>query len=969
MGHRRLRTSFAARRHLISLAFLALVGLPVAAPARAAPDPLFEAFARPPQRLRPFVRWWWNGSRVAEDEILRQLDVMKAAGIGGFEINTIAMREDVPKDGLAAFPERPWLSPQWCAAVKTAAEGARARGMTADIIVGSGWPFGGRFLEAPEQTKRVRLVRKDLLGPTTFEASLAELASSGKKEADEVHVAPRVAFVRLAGAEGSGFAAGTELAPVAVRKGRVRVRVPPGPHVLRVGLVETGFTSVKLGAPGADGPVVDHWSGAAVRRYLDHMSAGLAPALGGQLGENRGGPLRASFVDSLELDHANWTDDLPAEFLRRRGYDLAPYLPFVLDRDDPSDETPRAATVRRARYDFHRTLVELFHERFLATYVGWAHENGLLARMQAYGRETHVLEGSLQVDLPEGESWLWSGHDRIVVSPTVANKYVSSAAHLAGRGPVSFEAMTNAVPVFREMPEDFKLGMDQSVLAGVHQPILHGFSYSPREAGFPGWVRFGSWWSEQNPWWPHVRRFTDYAARLTAVLSSSEFQANVAPLGPRADEWARDGLLYQPFPEVSRPWYHYHLWQALQQAGYGTDFVSEAIVREARVLDRRLAFGSRSYDTLVVLDAISLEPDTAEAIARFGEAGGRVVFVGRSPDRAPGLKDAAVADRRVEAAVARLLLSPAGQAVVVPAPSQGLVPPGDHTRGILPDGARRELLRWVLATLPPLGARPDVELAAPHEDVGLVHHRAGDRDIFFLANASRTEARDVEARFPTGESQPWRWDPETGARTKVPLSGRTDTRALHLEPLESLLLVFEPVAAKEGALAATGAGEAPRVDRPARPGREALPVLAPWDVDLRPAGGASFHRRVPQLFDLSLAAEDPEVAGFGGIAIYRAGFEWADETRTILGLGTVHGVSSVRLNGKDLGARWWGRHLYDAKDALAKGSNVLEVEVTTTLGNRMRSLKDNPVARGWSWWFPPIPMGLVGPVQLMKPAD
>ena len=252
---------------------------------------------------------------------------------------------------------------------------------------------------------------------------------------------------------------------------------------------------------------------------------------------------------------------------------------------------------------------------------------------------------------------------------------------------------------------------------------------------------------------------------------------------------------------MSRPWYHYHLWQALQQAGYGTDFVSESVVREARVVDGRLAFGSRSYDTLVVLDAISLEPETAEAIARFGEAGGRVVFVGRSPDRAPGLKDAAAADRRVEAAIARLLLSRAGQAVVVPPPSRGLLPPGDHTRGVLPDGARRELLRWVLATLPPLGARPDVQLAAPHEDVGLVHHRAGDRDVFFLANASRTEARDVEARFPTGESRPWRWDPETGARTKVPLSGRTDTMALHLEPLESLLLVFEPVAAKEGASA------------------------------------------------------------------------------------------------------------------------------------------------------------------------
>jgi hypothetical protein len=925
-------------------------------------DSLVASFEQPSARVRPFVRWWWNGSRVSEPEIRRELDVLKAAGIGGVEINTIAMRDDVPKQGLAAFPERPWLGPGWCGAVRAAAEGARERGMTADIIVGSGWPFGGRFLEPPEQTKRVRLVKRELCGPTTFTASLAELAASGKKEREEVTVAPRLAFLRLVPAGGSAFAPGQELAPRVLRGGRVRVGVPAGAHVLYVGLRETGFTHVKLGAPGADGPVVDHWSAPAVRRYLDHMSSGLAPALGGRLGEKLGGPLRASFVDSLELDHANWTDDLPAEFARRRGYDLAPYLPFVLDRDDPSDESPRADTVRRARYDFHRTLVELFHDRFLRTYVGWAHENGLLARIQAYGRETHVLEGSLQVDLPEGESWLWSDHDRIVVSPTVANKYVSSAAHLASRGPASFEAMTNAVPVFREMPEDFKLGMDQSALAGVLHPVLHGFNYSPPEAGFPGWVRFGSWFSEQSPWWPHVRRFTDYAARLTAVLSSSEFQAKVALLGPKADEWARDGLLYQPFPEVSRPWYHYHLWQALQQAGYGADFVSEGVLRAARLEGGRVRYGSRAYDTLLVMDVASLEPETAEAIAGFGEAGLRVAFVGRPPGRAPGLKDAAVADRRVKEAVARLR----ERAVFPPAPEPGGELRGDVTRGTLPEFARRALLQWALGWMPRVGVRPEVAVSAPHPDVSLVHHRAGNREIFFLASASRSETIDVEARFPTGDRRPWRWDLDTGARAPMPLSGRPDRLALQLEPLESLLLVFEPVLPSDSP--PPGPEGTSRGDRP-RPGREWLPVAAPWDVELRPSGGSPFRRSFPQLFDLSLAAGDPEVAGFGGVALYRVEFDWSDETRTLLGLGTVHGVSSVRLNGKDLGTRWWGRHLYDANGALTKGRNVLAIEVTTTLGNRMRSLLDNPVAKSWSWWFPPVPMGLVGPVQLMKPSE
>ncbi len=51
---------------------------------------LFQTFSNPEMKYRPQVRWWWNGDKVTAHEILRELDVMKEAGIGGVEINPIA---------------------------------------------------------------------------------------------------------------------------------------------------------------------------------------------------------------------------------------------------------------------------------------------------------------------------------------------------------------------------------------------------------------------------------------------------------------------------------------------------------------------------------------------------------------------------------------------------------------------------------------------------------------------------------------------------------------------------------------------------------------------------------------------------------------------------------------------------------------------------------------------------------------
>jgi len=585
--------------------------------------------------------------------------------------------------------------------------------------------------------------------------------------------------------------------------------------------------------------------------------------------------------------------------------------------------------------------------------------NGVLSRVQAYGRETHPIDGGLLIDIPEGESWFWGDHDRITRHPTVVNRYVSSAARLAGKRLASHEAMTNAVPAFRVTLADMKLLLDKSLLTGVLHPIIHGFNYSPPEAGFPGWVRYGTWLNEQNPWWPHVRRFTDYSARLTTVLAESDGQARLAILGPRADEWARHIRLYQPFPEIAVPWYHYALPGALASAGYGSDFVSENVLQESTAGGGVLRFGPREWDGLLVLDAESLEPETARAIERFAGAGGRVLFVGRAPHRSPGLFEAEERDRAVHDAIEAARAVGAPRVAVVPAPEPGPLGTLDQTRRPLPTFARRQLLYWVSTTLPAFDLAPPVRIEAPHPDVAQLRHRAGEREIVLFANTSSSETVAFRAWFPSPEARPWRWDPETGDRAPYPVEEGIGALWIRLEPSESLLLVFEP-----------GGGDLPEVEpapvRPSLSPSEWRTVSGAWEASFRHAvGDHAFERTLRPLEDLSLSP-DPALATFAGVITYQTTFEVPDTRFDRLDLGEANGVTAVKLNGEPLGVSWWGRHLYDTAGALQEGVNTLEIEVTTVAANYVRSLEDNPAAKRWSWWYPPISAGLVGPVRLLK---
>src|SRR5262249_13111226 len=110
----------------------------------------------------------------------------------------------------------------------------------------------------------------------------------------------------------------------------------------------------------------------------------------------------------------DWTPNFLAEFQKRRGYDLRPYLPALVG--DIGDKT------REIRHDWGQTLTELFNDNFDTQFKDLAHKYNTRFRIQAYGSPSAGLFSYASADLPEGEGYQWHGYR--------ATRYASSASHL-----------------------------------------------------------------------------------------------------------------------------------------------------------------------------------------------------------------------------------------------------------------------------------------------------------------------------------------------------------------------------------------------------------------------------------------------------------------------------------------------------------------------------------------------------------
>jgi hypothetical protein len=578
--------------------------------------------------------------------------------------------------------------------------------------------------------------------------------------------------------------------------------------------------------------------------------------------------------------------------------------------------------------------MELMRDHFLRPFTKWCEANGCRSRVQAYGREFHPLDASLEVDIPECETWLWDndgtkGRD-LYTDPayTNVNKFVASAAHFQSKKEVSCEESTNTAAVFNATLERIKRVGDQSNLSGVTHSIFHGFNYTPLEAPFPGWIRYGTFFNERNPWWPYLRLYTDYKARLSALLRETKPFADILVLHPLADLWTRLGPQRDPFPEQRYPPYQYRVWEAIHRNGSACDYASEHVLQH---------FDLSPYKVLLLLEVESIEPATTQALLRFARSGGKLVFVGNTPHRAPGRKGQAENDEAVRRDMQALREDYPSQCFRVEAPADGIDPDA-----------------WWRLVAGACDIRPYLRFSAPNHYLSQIRHRTAEGgDVLFLVNSHATETYRFDADFlPAGGRQPWLWDAETGLKSPYPTLGENGRLQVELPPATSLLIVYETAGT-------TGEGTSPTPPPKAKAAAEAVPVEG-WSLRLEPLFGQGGERKPFPLKDL---ATDPATRAFAGHLYYEATAKLPEGCR-YLDLGRVYGVSELKVNGQALGCHWYGRHRYLLPEGLAAGMPLrLEVKVATTVGNYLKSNPANKTGYAWTRAQPWQPVGMLGPVS------
>jgi len=915
---------------------------------RSAPGSSF-AWPSTTRQSRPWTYWWWMGSAVNKEDITRQLEAFSSCGLGGVHIIPIYGADGFEKQYLN------YLSPGWMEMLRHTLAEARRLDLGVDMTLGTGWPFGGGWVDTPDAAARVLFRTWSLADGERLNGKV--IPESGSQDAP---LQTLMAFSQ------SGDT--LDLTGRVDNSGNLDWVAPGGNWRLYAAFLDRPVMQVKRAAPGDEGNVIDYFSRTALERYLARFDSAFADI-------PRDSTVRAFYHDSYENETADWTPGLFEQFSRLSGYDLHSHLPELLG------DSPDRERVERVRFDYRQTVADLILDGFTRPWVAWSHAHGALTRNQAHGSPGNLLDLYAAADIPETEIFGPAEFHipGLRVEPNLspdfgrtnplANQFAASAAHVAGRNLISSETGTWLAEHFQVALSQAKPEIDQLFSVGINHIFFHGMTYSPASQPWPGWLFYASTnFGPSNTLWEAMPALNAYIARCQSFLQAGNPDNDILLYFPLPDRWQsgaglredsagdrRGAPLYFSSVYALPAWLPDTALSCLAAAGkmrargYGFDYVSDNLLENV---------DAGRYPIQVLPRCTWMPLNTLERVLALAHDGASVIFLGALPQDVPGLGDLESRRTRFKALLNGIRLEKDATDEIARATlGRGQVLVGDDLQEMLESvKARRE----------------------PAADYGLalIRRALPGGKIYFLFNPGPRTVGDWVG-LSGQEKAVVVFDPLSGktgrAATRAGQNGSTEV-FLQLEPGQSLILRTHdsPVEGGSDWVYST-------------PDVEGIDLAGPWRL--------TFLRGGPQVpageFSLDSLVSWTEIGGsqtkaFGGTARYGITFDLPEGNATgwRLDLGQVRESARVRVNGQDCGTLWsLPFHLDLDQTALHPGQNTLEIEVTNLAANRIADMDRRGVAwrifhdinfvdiryqpfdaSGW----PLMPSGLLGPVRLVR---
>ena len=517
-------------------------------------------------------------------------------------------------------------------------------------------------------------------------------------------------------------------------------------------------------------------------------------------------------------------------------------------------------------------------------------------------------------------------------------------------------------PSFRATPLDVKAEADVHFLQGVNQLIGHGWPYTAEGIDYPGWRFYAAAvFDEKNPWWIVMPDIATYLQRSSYVLRQGSAVNDVALYLPNDDGWAHFTSGNPHLIEILRERVGSDVISTILNSGYGLDFFDDDVVMKmGRPGPEKLILGPSQYRVIILPGVERVPLETMQKLAQFLRFGAIVIATRRLPEIAPGLKATAAEQTELHNL------------------TKGL---GSFGRAYFIEDEKQLLGQKLTELLP-----PDMSLSPAVPEIGFVHRRTNDADIYFVANTSNTRQK-AKATFRVTQAQAEWWDAFSGkvAPAKIEnASAAGTTIALDLAPYASRVLVFSK--RKLTALPASIASA--QLQSP-------IDLSNDWSVTIG-------ENAKPFVMDhLQSWTEKESTRYFSGTATYEKELTVPDQflksglaVRLDFGEGKplpeqnlrsgmqawldspVHEAAVVYINEQRAGSVWCPPYALDISAFLHPGSNKIRIVVANLALNYMagRRLPDYRLLNlRYGERFQaqdmdkvqPVPSGLLGPIRLI----